>query len=88
MWPVAQDCCSPNCHCKTKKPAPDPGRDCKQISFDHEKSPDFHIDLPVVAATTAFPVMPTLNVPEHWHVTGPVGPSPPDLRIIHSTFLI
>lgn len=89
MWPGAESCCSPNGHCKTKKPASGSSRDCKQIAFDHQKPLDFHVDLPVVAATTtALPVVPALNTSEQWHGTSPAGPSPPDLQIIHSTFLI
>jgi hypothetical protein len=89
MWPGAKGCCAPDGHCKTKAPAEkDSGRECKQIAFDHQKSVDLHIDLPVFAIT-AFDLAPRTLVPlATWHGKDPVEPSPPDLQVLHSTFLI
>jgi hypothetical protein len=89
MWPGAKSCCAPDGHCKTKAPAQQTSsRECKQIAFGHQKSVDLHIDLPVVASGT-FDV-PTRRVEPlaTWHGTRPVEPSPPDLQVLHSTFLI
>jgi hypothetical protein len=91
MWPAAKTCCSPDGHCKTKTPAQpkqNSGRECKRIAFDHQKSTDLHIDLPV-AGFVAFDF--SLRTVER--LTGPgdsltVEPSPPDLQVLHSTFLI
>jgi len=89
MWPGAKSCCAPDGHCKTKAPVKQrSGRECKQIAFDHQKSVDFHMDLPAVAlagfdapllTAVAFTASPRLN---------PIEPSPPDLQVLHSTFLI
>jgi hypothetical protein len=90
MWPGAKGCCAPDGHCKTKK-APtkqDPARECKQIAFDHQKSMDHHIDLPAIAAVAVELPIRTVETVEHWHGTNPIEPSPPDLQILHSTFLI
>jgi hypothetical protein len=90
MWPSAKSCCSPDGHCKTKKaPAKqDPGRECKQLAFDHQKSIDHHIDLPVIAAVSVDVSIRPVEAFAQWHGTDPIEPSPPDLQILHSTFLI
>ena len=51
MFGGAKSCCSPDGHCKTKTPPTkqNPGRECNQIAFDHHKSIDHHIDLPIIA---------------------------------------
>jgi hypothetical protein len=90
MWPGAKTCCSPEGHCKTKNPPSrqDPGRQCKQIDFDHQKSVDQHVDLAVVAAVqVALPVPPAETFPR-WYGANPIEHSPPDLQVLHSTFLI
>jgi hypothetical protein len=88
-WPNAKGCCAPDGHCKTKTPAEkDSGRECKQIAFDHQKSVDLHIDLPV-SAISVFDLAPrTLDPFATWHGTDQVEPSPPDLQVLHSIFLI
>jgi hypothetical protein len=90
MWPGAKGCCAPDGHCKTKK-APtnqDSDRECKQIAFDHQKSIDHHVELPAVAAVTMD--LPIYNVEAfaRCHGTNAIEPSPPDLQVLHSTFLI
>ncbi len=89
MFGGAKSCCSPNGHCKTKTPpSQNSDRECKQIAFDHHKSVDLHIDLPVVAVLKIELPVPTVEPLEHWRGANLVEPSPPDLQILHSTFLI
>jgi hypothetical protein len=90
MWPGAKTCCSADGHCKTKKvPAKqDIGRECKQIAFDHQKSIDHHIDLPVIAGVAVDVSICTVEAFAHRHVTVPIEPSPPDLQVLHSIFLV
>jgi hypothetical protein len=90
MWPGAKSCCSPDGHCKTKKaPAKqDPGRECKQLAFDHQKAIDHHIGLPVIAAIAVDMPIHTVEAFAHGHGTDSIAPSPPDLQILHSSFLI
>jgi len=89
MWPGAKACCSPNGHCKTKTPTPpNLKRECKQIAFDHQKSVDFHIDLPLIAAVSVDLPIPTVEPFGDWRAANPLEPSPPDLQILNSTFLI
>ena len=90
MWPGAKSCCSPNGHCKTKQSPTKqkPGRECTQIAFDHHKTIDHHIDLPLVAAVEMVVPLPVAESVEHWQGFGRVEPSPPDLQVLHSTFLI
>jgi hypothetical protein len=66
-------------------------RACKQIAFDHQKSIDLHIDQPVLAAVAVdLPDMPlrTIQIFARWRGAIPFEPSPPDLQVLHSTFLI
>jgi hypothetical protein len=85
----AKSCCSPDGHCKTKTPAPQNSkRECQQIAFDHQKSVDFQIDLPIAAAVQIDLPASAVEAPERWHGTNPIEPSPPDLHVLHSTFLI
>jgi hypothetical protein len=89
MWPGAKGCCAPDGHCKTKTPTgKDPGRECKQIAFDHQKSVDLHIDLPVIAVVRFDLRLPTVETIVAWLGTSSIEPSPPDLQVLHSTFLI
>ena len=89
MWPGAKGCCNPNGHCKTKTPRHSHAvKSCEQIAFDHHKSIDFHVDLPVVRVAASDTLLQTRELsitPPHLHW---VSPSPPDLQILHSTFLI
>ena len=89
MWPGAKGCCSPNGHCKTKTPAPQNSkRECKQIAFDHQKSVDLHIDLPVIAAVKIDLRSRTVEAFGDWRGANLIEPSPPDLQVLNSTFLI
>ena len=90
MFGGAKKCCSPDGHCKTKKPPTkqDPGRECNQIAFDQHKSIDHHIDLPVVVAVEMAVPLHAVEGVELWHGFSLVEPSPPDLQVLHSTFLI
>jgi hypothetical protein len=89
MFSGAKSCCSPDGHCKTKKPPTkqNPARECAQIPFDHHKSIDHHIDLPFIGAAVEI-VVPVSAVESVWHGFSLVEPSPPDLQVLHSTFLI
>jgi hypothetical protein len=89
MWTGAKSCCSPDGHCKRKTPAPQSSkRECKQIAFDHQKSVDFQIDLPIVAAAEIDLPCGPVELLERGHGTNLVEPSPPDLQILNSIFLI
>jgi len=89
MWPGVKGCCGANGQCKTKKSQPSQtGRECKQIAFEHQKSVDLHIDLSVVAVIPS-DFLPRLAEPlTHRSGVSPIEPSPPDLQVLHSTFLI
>lgn len=90
MWPGAKGCCAPDGHCKTQKaPTNQPSdRECKQIAFDHQKSIDHHIDLQVIAVVVVDMPIHTVDAFERSHGTNPIEPSPPDLQVLHATFLI
>jgi hypothetical protein len=89
MLPQAKSCCAPDGHCKTKNPAKqNSGPECKLIVFDHEKCVDLHIDLPAVAVVPFDLPLRTVMPVAAWHGTTPVEPSPPDLQVLHSVFLI
>jgi hypothetical protein len=89
MLAGAKSCCAPDGHCKTKAPTQNnSGRECNQIAFDHQKSVDLHIDLPVVAIVPVDLPLPAVETIPAWRGTSPVEPSPPDLQILHSTFKI
>ncbi len=90
MWPGAKSCCTPDGHCKTKTtPAKhDSLPECKQIAFDHQKSIDYHVDLPIIATVAIDFRMPRVETFARWHGINPIEPSPPDLQVLHSSFLI
>ncbi len=89
MFGGAKSCCSPNGHCKTKNsPSQNSERACKQIAFDHHKAVDFHIDLTAMGSVKIEPPLLRVEAREHWRRGDPAEPSPPDLQILHSTFLI
>jgi hypothetical protein len=81
----AKKCCAPDGHCKTPKKQT-ASAECKQIAFDHHKSVDLHIDLPVVAVAVVHE--PSHSVEMSAAAAQPSEPSPPDLQVLHSTFLI
>jgi hypothetical protein len=90
MWPGAKTCCQPNGHCKTKDaPARQTSnRDCKQIAFDGQSSAVGLLDLPAITVFKIdVPVRAVrASVPSYRAVV--IGLSPPDLQLLHSTFLI
>ena len=89
MWPGVKSCCSPHGRCKTPAPAsPQKNRECKQIAFDHQKTVDHDIDLPMIAAVKIDPPLPAIESIAGRHGLILVEPSPPDLQVLHSIFLI
>jgi hypothetical protein len=89
MWAGTKSCCGSDGHCKRKTPAEKKsGAECRQIAFDHQKTPDLHIDLPVIAVARFEIPLPTVKTIAPRRDLSPVEPSPPDLQILHSTFLI
>src|SRR3954454_6501028 len=90
MWSGAKGCCAPNGHCKTRKtPVGDhEGASCKQLAFDHHKSFDLQISLPVSEYRPAPVVTPDFAGFARHDTATWAGPSPPDLQLLHSTFLI
>jgi hypothetical protein len=89
MFGGTKGCCAPNGRCKSKTPMPKSSNgECKQIAFDDQKSVDLHIDLPIVAVVKMDLPVRTIDTLERWHDTKPIEPSPPDLQILHSAFLI
>lgn len=89
MFGGAKSCCSSDGHCKTKTPTKqNPGRACAQVAFDHHKSIDQHIVLPTLTVTEIDAPRSAIESVERWHGLSVVEPSPPDLQILHSIFLI
>jgi hypothetical protein len=89
MWPGAKSCCSPDGHCKPRTPAQqNSSRECKQIAFDHQKPVDLHIELAMIDVVDIDLHLRPFELIERRHDTNPVEPSPPDLQLLNSTFLI
>jgi hypothetical protein len=88
MWPGAKSCCSPSGHCKTKTPPQSSKPECNQIAFDHHQSVGLDIDLPMIAVVKIELPVCTVEALEGWHGANPIEPSPPDLQVLHSIFLI
>jgi len=89
MWPSAKTCCGANGQCKTKKPQPpQSSRECKQIAFEHQKSVDLPIDLPVVAVHPSDFLPRIAESFTRWSYLPVIEPSPPDRQALHATFLI
>jgi hypothetical protein len=90
MFGGAKDCCAPDGHCKSKVPGQKtPERACNQIAFDHHRQADLTICLPAPVIAHILPVNLTPErIPTPHHALRPVEPSPPDLQVLHSTFLI
>ncbi len=90
MWPSAKSCCGANGQCKTKKsqPSSQSTRECKQIAFERQNSVQLTVDLPV-AAVHASNFLPRIAEPSaYWSRLPLIEPSPPDLQVLHGTFLI
>jgi hypothetical protein len=86
----AKNCCAPDGHCKSKAPGQKtPARACNQIAFDHHRHADLSLcpPVPVIAS-----ILPADFTPERAPMPRtefrPSEASPPDLQILHSTFLI
>ena len=89
MFGGAKSCCSPNGHCKNPKtPSHHSDRECKQIAFDHQRSIDLHIDLPAIAVVKIELPARKVDALERWHGSNLIEPSPPDLQILNSIFLV
>ena len=90
MFGGAKDCCAPDGHCKSKVPVENtPDRACNQIAFDHHRHADLSVCLPVpvIASILSADFTPE-RAPIPHREFRPSEPSPPDLQILHSTFLI
>jgi hypothetical protein len=89
MWPGAKSCCQPNGRCKAKKSqAPQkPGRACNQLAYDQQSKLDLHVELPAVPAIAISDLLSPLDPVNHFR-TETIEPSPPDLEILNSTFLV
>lgn len=90
MFQGSKGCCDPDGHCKRKAPAKESsaGRECTQIAFDHQKSIHLQVDLTAVAVVRIDIPVRTIQTLQRCHDATPVDTSPPDLQILHSTFLI
>ena len=89
MFQGTKDCCNPDGHCRNKAPSKNSaGRECSQIAFDYQKTIHLHIDLPAVALLRVELPLPAVPAIPPWRDLVPVDPSPPNLQILHSTFLI
>ena len=89
MFGQAHSCCNLDGHCKRKAPVQNSsGHECKQIAFDYQKGIDLHFDLQVAAVERiALPVR-NIELLPRWREALPFNPSPPDLQVLHSIFLI
>jgi hypothetical protein len=90
MWPGAKRCCSSDGRCKTKQtPAGErDGAACKQLAFDHQKSFDHQVSLPVSEHRLEPVASAGFECLAGFETADSAGPSPPDLQVLHSTFLI
>jgi hypothetical protein len=89
MLQGTKNCCSKDGRCKTKTtPSKNAPRECKQVAFDDRKSVDVPIDLPVTVLANVESLVLTIKTSEPWRDDHFIEPSPPDLQILHSTFLI
>ena len=90
MFGSAKTCCSPDGHCKkTGVPAAAKGSvDCKQIAFEDQKLIEAPVVLSAVIAGWHELFVPQAHTGAVMSVTRGSGPSPPNLQILHSTFLV
>ena len=89
MFGQSHGCCNPDGHCKRKAPHKSGSdRDCKQIAFDHQKRIDLHLELSVVAVEGIDVPVRNIEPLPRWRDAVPFEPSPPDLQVLHSIFLI
>ena len=84
-----KNCCIQTGRCKTKTPLKQNTRpECKRIVFEYQKSLDLRIDLPLIAIVRIdlhFDAASRRAAPRREY---PIEPSPPDLQVLHSVFLI
>jgi hypothetical protein len=89
MFGQSNGCCNPDGHCKTKAPVKDgQGRDCRQIAFDHHKGIDLQFDLPAAVVERIAPPFYNVELLPRRREARAIDPSPPDLQVLHSVFLI
>jgi hypothetical protein len=89
MRPGAKNCCSPDGHCKTKtKKSQSSNREYNKIAFDHHKTVDLPTEFPIVAVVKIVSPVHAVDVLDRRHGANLIGPSPPDLQVLHSVFLI
>lgn len=89
MFGQARGCCSPDGHCRRKAPRKSSStNDCKQIAFDHQKGIQFHFDLPVIAVQRIVFCVRNVEFLPSSRAMLVSDSSPPDLHVLHSTFLI
>jgi hypothetical protein len=90
MFGGGKGCCGPDGHCNRKEPPSKQSstRQCNQIDFDQHKTIDHHIDLPVIVDFETTQLLWEIEGFERWDDVNSVTPSPPDLQVLHSTFLI
>lgn len=89
MFGQSRGCCNPDGHCKRKAPPKNGSTtNCKQIAFDHQKGIDLHLDLSAVAVERVELSLPTSALLPCSRDALLADPSPPDLQVLHSTFLI
>jgi hypothetical protein len=89
MFGGSKSCCSPDGHCKPKNsPTKETGRECNQNAFEHHGSINHHIELPVVATVGVEFALRAMEGLDAGHGANSIEPSPPDLQVLHSIFLI
>ncbi|HKD08982.1 MAG TPA: hypothetical protein VKB79_23970 [Bryobacteraceae bacterium] len=82
-------CCDRDGRCKTKAPTRNTqGRNCNQIAFDHQKTIDLHVDLRAAVFARINPPAPRVVAFSVRDKGTRIEPSPPNLQILHSVFLI
>jgi len=85
----AKRCCLPNGHCKTTSPAGQKtSAECQRIACDHQKPIDSSMDRPAAQFVPFDPPPDPVNTHESWLDMPKIEQSPPDLQVLHSTFLI
>ncbi len=89
MFGQPPGCCNADGHCKRKAADKSSStRECKQVAFDHQERIDLHVDLPVVIVERIALPIGDLGLLPPGRDTLLIDPSPPDLQVLHSTFLV
>jgi len=63
-------------------------RECKQIVVEHQQSVDLHVYSPATTALLIDSPVRRIHALAESHSTDFIDPSPPDLQVLDSTFLI